>query len=637
MELPSRPEKDRFAPTGRFQQLCREISQRPGVQDIPTLLITAFDFRTRMLPFLTADSWIIPAGIRAVSAALSNAGFQNQRTVNQAWTPNVLPSNSRLNGKIPELLLVSSMQIHAGRARDVIRDAWTLGQDRPLIIAGGPKAIYQPWDFFRGDSPNNSPDIVCTGEEFVLMELLDRLFEMRGRSESLRTAFERARKMGSLEDIPGLMFEAPDRALNERELIDTGVQRLVRDFDELPSLVEGYKYIEPPHKKTSIGASPLELKKVSKYCKIASITTTRGCKFRCSYCPIPAYNQFSFRTRSPERLVADIREIRKQVGIHYFFGTDDNFFNDEAVVAETFEALAKADFKNDEVGKSIRFGTEATIFDVHKQVDILPLAYAGGLRAIWFGIEDLTAELINKGQNVGKTEEIFTRMRENRILPMAMMMHYEGQPLKTKDSMQGILNQVKYLYSIGAGSIQVTVLSPGAGNKDYKDVMERGIILKSIENEPVEDCIWDGNHVFSGGVADSWKLQRNMMLAYATFYNPINLAKSFFRKHRKWSDFFLQLWGMYGVLITVFKLVPWMFKVRRALRNKNYTVWKEMPQSEVPIRPSAEAFDDSSIRTDLLPVIEAPIAVTCDSHSSTSPPPAKAKPQPARRATLSKY
>lgn len=593
MELPTRPMADRFVPAGGFTALSSRLREQGDFADIPTLIVSAFDHRTRMLPFIMWDRQIVPAGVRAVSAALSAAGFNQQRVVNGAWNPDVRPSESRLNGRIPELLLVSGMQIHSAAIYRTIKDAYNLGTDRPLIIAGGPKAIYQPWDYFGFNKEEHSADIVCTGEEYVLLELLDRLNESRRSGESLRSAFERARTHGWLDDVPGLVYNRVPAGEGTPELVDTGVQRLVRDFDELPSPVEGYRFLERPHHRRAIDRQPLPLKEVHRHSRCASLVTTRGCKFRCGYCPIPAYNQFSFRTKSPEGLVRDIAGLRRHVGIHMFFGTDDNFFNDEKIVQDTFEAMARAEFEKDDIGKAARFGTEATEFDVHKQMDVLPLAYRGGLRAIWFGIEDMTAELVNKGQSVSKTVELFAEMRKNRILPMAMMMHFDGQPLSTPGSMTGLLNQVRFLRKQGAGSIQVTVLGPASGTKDYDDVMKRGIIFKTLGGKEVQDRFWDGNHVISVGSSTPWKLQRNVLLAYASFYNPLNAVRCLFRKTFKWSDLFLQIWGMWGLMVTATRLVPWMFRLRAVARNR-YTVHTDVSRSRYPIvapsRPDAETY-----------------------------------------------
>lgn len=577
MELPIRPVGDRFVPDDGFGRLVARLRGHGGAADIPTLMVSAFDHRTRMLPFIYWDKQIVPAGIRAVSAALHVSGFTSQRVVNQAWTPRVRASSARIDGRAPEMLLVSAMQIHSAPAYQLLRDGLSMEASRPLLIVGGPKAIYQPWDYFGFDEHDHSADVVCTGEEFVLLELLERLLASKHTNETMRQAFDRARSRGWLDDIPGLVFDR-NPAGPDHQLVDTGVQRLVRDFDELPPPVEGYRYLERPHQSRHLRPLPIARHEVRRFSSVASLLTTRGCKFRCGYCPIPAYNQFTFRTKSPDGLVRDIAGVRRELGINLFFGTDDNFFNEESTVVATFEAMARAEFEKDDIGKPVRFGTEATEYDVHKQQHLLPLCYRGGLRAVWFGIEDMTANLVNKGQSVPKTAELFTVMRKHRILPMAMMMHYDGQPLYSKNSMDGLLNQVRALFTLGAGSVQVTVLGPASGTKDYDQVLRRGIIFKSLDGRQVEDYCWDGNHVISTGSYTPWKLQRNVLLAYASFYNPVNLARAFFRKGRKWSDMILQVWGMWALAVTAWRLLPWMNKLGAVAKGK-YTVYTDVPRS----------------------------------------------------------
>ena len=70
----------------------------------------------------------------------------------------------------------------------------------------------------------------------------------------------------------------------------------------------------------------------------------------------------------------------------------------------------------------------------HKNMDLLPRARQAGMRAIWFGIEDVTASLIKKGQTPEKTIELFRAMNNNGICPMPMMMHHDHQPLLTRGS-----------------------------------------------------------------------------------------------------------------------------------------------------------------------------------------------------------
>ena len=50
------------------------------------------------------------------------------------------------------------MQIHSAAAYRLIRDAWQLGRDRPLIVAGGPKAIY------HGNGGVGEVGVACRGD-----------------------------------------------------------------------------------------------------------------------------------------------------------------------------------------------------------------------------------------------------------------------------------------------------------------------------------------------------------------------------------------------------------------------------------------------------------------------------------------
>src|SRR5262245_38464092 len=173
MQFPSRPKNDRYTRPGRYNELERTLRANPATRDIPVLVCYAFDFRTRLGPFLFADTRLLTAGPRAIAGAMYSAGFTNTRIVLRQWNPNFRPSAARLNGQLPQMLFVSSMQIHSANAVEMIEDAYNLGEDRPLILAGGAKAIYEPWDFFGlGRDGDKSADVVVTGEEFVALELM---------------------------------------------------------------------------------------------------------------------------------------------------------------------------------------------------------------------------------------------------------------------------------------------------------------------------------------------------------------------------------------------------------------------------------------------------------------------------------
>ncbi len=322
---------------------------------------------------------------------------------------------------------------------------------------------------------------------------------------------------------------------------------------------------------------------------MVSLVTTHGCKFHCPYCPIPAYNQFTFRFKSPGRLRDEIETIAERTGIPNFFGTDDNFFNNRETVEEIFTELARGKVHGKPFHKSVFFGTEATEFDVFKNQDLLPLCREGGLRAIWFGIEDMTAELVKKGQSPEKTRRLFEIMNRIGICPMSMMMHHDGQPLASKGNLYGLLNQVNFLRKAGSVSVQVTILTPSVGSKGYEEPYEKQMVIGKAADLPVQDYHYDGNHCVATEDPKPWRKQVNMYLGYASFYNPLN----FVRAAANWKDplwtyrVVYQAYGMAGMVKSLAKSWNWLRSLYRGPIEK----LSEVPRRRLLMVPPPVAPD----------------------------------------------
>src|SRR6476619_1272425 len=153
MELPRRSRGDERLRPGELLALRMRLRKLAPRHDLTSVIACAFDHRTRMLPFIYADTRMAPAGVRAIGSAMVDAGFTKTRIVLQQWNRSFRPSQMRLDGRIPDLFMVSSMGLHSQRCMELIRDARRIdASERPLIIAGGPHAVYQPYELFS-DNP----------------------------------------------------------------------------------------------------------------------------------------------------------------------------------------------------------------------------------------------------------------------------------------------------------------------------------------------------------------------------------------------------------------------------------------------------------------------------------------------------
>src|SRR5437870_794177 len=159
--------------------LRRRLRAIAPAHDVTTVIACAFDHRTRMLPFIFADTRMAPAGVRAIGSAMA--------------------------------------------------------------------------------------DVVVTGEEFVLLSLLEVVLTFRTHNESMRSAFIRARDSGALDEIPGLVYSRGERDGVAEELIDTGIQRLLGELDELPDPVLGYRLLEPPSNSSKLASHALAANRIRRY------------------------------------------------------------------------------------------------------------------------------------------------------------------------------------------------------------------------------------------------------------------------------------------------------------------------------------------------------------------------------------
>src|ERR1700692_2686488 len=108
MELPRRARGDELLKRGELTDLRQRLRNVAKQHDLATVIACAFDHRTRMLPFIYADTRMAPAGVRGIGSAMVDAGFEKTRIILQQWNRNFRPSRMRLDGKVPDLFMVST-------------------------------------------------------------------------------------------------------------------------------------------------------------------------------------------------------------------------------------------------------------------------------------------------------------------------------------------------------------------------------------------------------------------------------------------------------------------------------------------------------------------------------------------------
>ena len=354
------------------------------------------------------------------------------------------------------------------------------------------------------------------------------------------------------------------------------------DLDELPHPVLGFRLLEPPGRGTTLAPQALPAGRVRRYNPLASLVMTFGCKFSCPYCPIPGYNQRQYRVKSGGRITDELRRLNEEYGIRFFFGTDDNFFNDVPRTLEMVEVMASAEINGAPLRRTVRMGTEATVHDTLRIKDHLSLVRKAGIRAMWLGVEDMTGALVKKGQSVDDTTEALRLLRRHGIAPMPMMMHHDDQPFYTRGSPAGLLNQVKLLGKAGASGMQVLMITPSPGSPVQEQTYTSGLVYKRVGGKRVMPHMIDGNYIIASRHKKPWRKQLNIIGAYLYFYNPLRFLAiaCHIRNRLSGADLGMQIFGMYGLTRTIRRTLIWA--VRLALcRIERHTV---PPASSIPMR-----------------------------------------------------
>jgi len=275
-------------------------------------------------------------------------------------------------------------------------------------------------------------------------------------------------------------------------------------------------------------------------------------------------------------------QLHKRYGLRYFFGTDDNFFNTKSRTLEIVETLVSKEFDGVPLRKRVRWCTEVTVHDTLLLKEHLPLIRESGCRALWLGVEDMTATLVKKGHSVNKTTEAFQAMRAAGICPMPMMMHHDSQPLYSRGTNYGLLNQVRLLRKAGAVSLQVLMMTPSPGTKLFAETYTKGLVIGRTGGREARPYMHDGNYVIASSHARPWRKQFNLLTAYLYFYNPLWLAVNVWRRKTRvgMKPAYMQMVGMIGLTQSIRRTLGWGI---RLIFNKIERL-AVPPQTAVPIR-----------------------------------------------------
>jgi radical SAM superfamily enzyme YgiQ (UPF0313 family) len=166
------------------------------------------------------------------------------------------------------------------------------------------------------------------------------------------------------------------------------------------------------------------------------IMFSRGCPHPCSYCAVQAFYERSYRTRSVDAVIDDVRRIKALGGKNLLF-LDDNPIADVDAAKELFARL---------IPEKIKWSSQCTI-EIARDPELLDLAARSGCVALSIGLEsneEVVLDGLKKRFNrPSRYEQDLKALRDRGIQIIALMMFgMDGQsPVVFDRTLQFLLDQ----------------------------------------------------------------------------------------------------------------------------------------------------------------------------------------------------
>lgn len=303
------------------------------------------------------------------------------------------------------------------------------------------------------------PDVITIAKGAAFLTLADRIikehneldFGILGEAENtLKEILEGKPKA----EILGLYYKEND------EVKFTGNRPFIEDLDSLPfparHLVDNNIYRRPDNNKVQ-----------------ATIKVSRGCPFHCFFCLATPVSGAKVRRRSPENIVAEIKECVEKYNIKNFLFWSDIFNIDKDWTMKLCQAIIDSGLKI-----TWSANTRADTADL----EMAEMMYKSGCRLVSIGVESGSQYMLEK---MGKKITLNDVRRTVKVFKKAKIRIYNyfviGLPWETEETVE---ETIKFAIELNSDFISFYTATPLPGSRFYDYALEHNLFDKetSFEN-----------------------------------------------------------------------------------------------------------------------------------------------------------
>ena len=303
------------------------------------------------------------------------------------------------------------------------------------------------------------PNVVTIAKGAAFLTLADRIikehneldFGILGEAENtLKEILEEKPKA----EILGLYYKEND------EVKFTGNRPFIEDLDSLPfparHLVDNNIYRRPDNNKVQ-----------------ATIKVSRGCPFHCFFCLATPVSGAKVRRRSPENIVAEIKECVEKYNIKNFLFWSDIFNIDKEWTMKLCQTIIDSGLKI-----TWSANTRADTADL----EMAEMMYKSGCRLVSIGVESGSQYMLEK---MGKKITLNDVRRTVKVFKKAKIRIYNyfviGLPWETEETVE---ETIKFAIELNSDFISFYTATPLPGSRFYDYALEHNLFDKetSFEN-----------------------------------------------------------------------------------------------------------------------------------------------------------
>ncbi len=350
-----------------------------------------------------------------------------------------------------DLVGLSSTTSTTPAAYDMADDARKLGI--PVVMGGSHVT-------FMADEALDHVDYVARGEggEELILELIEAL---EGRRE--------------LESIAGLSY------MKDGAPVHNPLRSPLADLDALPfpdlDLIVGHEHM---------GTLP--------------IMTSWGCPFACNFCSVTAMFGRKYRFRSPESVIAELKEKRPKRVFFY----DDNFAANKRRLKLLLQMMI-------DEGLTMPWYAQVRT-DVARDPELLDLMKRSGCQIVYLGLESVSQETLDhfeKSQTVDDIKKAIRILHQYGI-------HCHGMFVlgADTDSVQTVRDTVSFAIANRIDTVMLNILTPLPGTPQFRDLDAADRIFDKRWH------LYDAHHaVFKPNLMTPYELQIEVLRGYMRFYS----------------------------------------------------------------------------------------------------------------------